>query len=136
VSDASRRVARFSPWFLGNHALLTLDDDPTDELEPWSPPPLLDENTYGFPNRAFTKVELVSYIDYCRARVHRTLDALSDDAADRPLPSAHRHHGTWYGVLVGSMPLHVREHASQIRQFLTDAGSRVQPMPGDRGYVV
>ena len=39
-----------------------------------------------------------------------------------------------YGVIVGSMPLHVLEHASQIRQFLTAAGIKVQPMPGDRGY--
>ena len=27
-----------------------------------------------------------------------------------------------FGVIVGSMPLHVVEHASQIRQFLTAAG--------------
>jgi hypothetical protein len=31
--------------------------------------------------------------------------------------------------------LHVVEHASQIRQFLTAAGVTVRPMPGDRGYV-
>jgi hypothetical protein len=37
-------------------------------------------------------------------------------------------------VIVGSMPLHVVEHASQIRQLLTAAGLTVQPMPGDRGY--
>jgi hypothetical protein len=40
-----------------------------------------------------------------------------------------------YGAIVGSMPLHVVEHASQIRQFLTAAGIKVQPMPGDREYV-
>jgi hypothetical protein len=39
-----------------------------------------------------------------------------------------------FGVLVGSVPLHVVEHASQIRQFLTAVGIRVQTMPGDRGY--
>jgi hypothetical protein len=39
-----------------------------------------------------------------------------------------------YGVLVGGMPLHVLEHASQIRQFLTAAGVKVRPMPGDRRY--
>ena len=36
--------------------------------------------------------------------------------------------------MVGSVPLHVLEHAAQIRQFLTAAGIKVQPMPGDRGY--
>jgi len=37
-------------------------------------------------------------------------------------------------VIVGRMPLHVLEHASQIRQFLTAAGIKVRPVPGDRGY--
>ncbi len=67
--------------------------------------------------------------------VRRTLDSLTEERAARPLPGAHRYHGTPYGVIVGSMPLHVLEHASQIRQFLTAAGITVQPMPGDRGYV-
>ncbi len=82
----------------------------------------------------FTKAELLDYIDYCRARVRRTLDQLTEDAAARPLPDTHRLHGLTYGVLVGGVPLHVIEHAAQIRQFLTSAGVNVQPMPGDRGY--
>jgi len=39
-----------------------------------------------------------------------------------------------FGVIVGGMPLHVVEHGAQIRQFLTAAGVKVQPMPGDSGY--
>jgi hypothetical protein len=39
-----------------------------------------------------------------------------------------------FAVAVGSMALHVVEHASQIRQFLTTAGLTVQPMPDGRGY--
>jgi hypothetical protein len=39
-----------------------------------------------------------------------------------------------FGVLAGSVPGHVIEHAAQIRQFLTSAGVKVRPMPGDRGY--
>jgi hypothetical protein len=124
-----------SPWFLAYHALLTLDYDLSAEFEPWEAPPPFDENTYAFPNRMFTKAELLGYIDYCRGRVSRTLDALTEDAAAQPLPGAHRYQGMLYGVIVGRMPLHVLEHAAQIRQFLTAAGVRVQPMPGDRGYV-
>jgi hypothetical protein len=123
-----------APWFLAYHALLTLDYDLNAEFEPWEPPRPFDENTYAFPNRVFTKAELLGYIDYCRARVRATLDALTEDVAARLLPAAHRYHGTPYGVIVGRMPLHVLEHASQIRQFLTAAGVTVQPMPGDRGY--
>ncbi len=54
--------------------------------------------------------------------------------AARPLPDSHRHHGVPYGVMVGSIPLHVMEHASQIRQFLISAGVKVRPMPSDRRH--
>ncbi len=121
-------------WFLAYHALLTLDYDLTAEFEPWEPPPPFDENTYAFPNRMFNKAELLGYVDYCRGKVRQTLDALTEEMAAQPLPSAHRDHGMLFGVIVGSIPLHVVEHASQIRQFLTAAGVKVQPMPGDRGY--
>jgi hypothetical protein len=124
-----------APWFLAYHALSTLDYDLSAEFDPWEPPQPFDENTYSFPNRMFTKAELLGYIDYCRQRVRRTLDTFTADVADRPLPSAHRYHGMLYGVIVGRIPLHVVEHASQIRQFLTAAGVTVRPMPGDRGYV-
>ena len=123
-----------APWFLGYHALSTLDYDLAGEFEPWAPPQPFDDNTYGFPNRRFTKPELLGYVDWCRGRVRQTLDGLTEEMAARPLPSAHRYHGMLFAVIVGSMPLHVVEHASQIRQFLNAAGLPVQPMPGDRGY--
>jgi hypothetical protein len=82
----------------------------------------------------FNKAELIGYVDFCRGRVRQTLDALTEEMAAQPLPSAHRDHGMLFGVIVGGIPLHVVEHASQIRQFLTAAGVKVQPMPGDRGY--
>jgi hypothetical protein len=123
-----------APWFLAYHALLTLDYDLSAEFEPWEPPQPFDENTYAYPNRMFTKAELLHYIDYCRGRIRATLEALTEDMAARPLSAAHRYHGMLYGVIVGRIPLHVLEHASQIRQFLTAAGVKVQPMPGDRKY--
>jgi len=123
-----------APWFLGYHALLTLDYDLTGEFEPWEPPQPFDDNTYAFPNRMFTKSELLGYVAWCRGRVRQTLDGLTEDSAARPLPDAHRYRGMLYAVIVGNMPLHLIEHASQIRQFLTAAGVEVRPMPGDRGY--
>jgi len=123
-----------SPWFLAYHALFTLDYDLTSEFEAWAPPQPFDENTYAFPNRAFTKRELLGYVDYCRLRVRDTLGESFEEKATWLLPDSHRDHGEFYGVIVGGIPLHVIEHASQIRQFLTTAGVKVQPMPGDRGY--
>jgi hypothetical protein len=123
-----------APWFLGYHALSCLDYDLTGEFEPWKPPEPFDDNTYAYPNRVFTKPELLGYIDWCHGCVRTTLDGLTKEMVVRPLPSAHRKHGMLFGVLLGSLPLHVVEHASQVRQFLTAAGVKVQPMPGDRGY--
>jgi hypothetical protein len=123
-----------APWFLGYHALSCLDYDLAAEFEPWSPPEPFDDNTYSFPNRVFTQPELLGYVDWCRARVRETLDALTEEQAARPVPDAHRRSGILYGVLIGSLPLHVVEHAAQIRQFLTAAGVTVRPMPGDQGY--
>jgi hypothetical protein len=123
-----------APWFLGYHALVTLDYDLTGEFEPWSPPQPFNENTHSFPNRRFTKDELFGYVAYCRGRVSETLEALTEERAVRPLPEAHRYHDMPFGVIIGSMPLHLVEHASQIRQFITAAGFEVQPMPGDRAY--
>ena len=123
-----------APWFLAYHSLLTLDYDLTAEFELWEPPQPFDENTYAFPNRIFTKSELLGYVDYCRTRAQRTLDDPFEEKASRPLPDAHRYRGVPFGVMVGSIPLHVIEHAAQIRQFLTSEGVEVQSMPGDRGY--
>ncbi|WP_433041097.1 DinB family protein [Dactylosporangium sp. CS-033363] len=123
-----------APWFLGYHALSTLDYDLAGEFEPWAPPPPFDDNTWGFPNRAFSKPELLRYVQCCRDRARQSLDGLTEELAARELPSSHRYHGMLFGVLVGSLPLHVVEHAAQIRQFLTAGGVRVRAMPGDRGY--
>ena len=69
-----------------------------------------------------------------RGRVSQMLAVVTEEMAARPFPSAHRYQGMLFGVIVGSLPLHVVEHASHIRQYLTAAGVRVRPMPGDRGY--
>lgn len=123
-----------APWLLGYHTLSCLDYDLTAEFEPWEPPVPFNDTTYAYPNRVFTKPELLRYVDWCRDRVCQTLDALTEEIVARPLPTAHRKHGTLFGVLLGSLPLHVVEHAAQVRQFLTAAGVKVQSMPGDHGY--
>lgn len=121
-------------WFLGYHALTCLDYDLGGDFQPWVPPAPFDENTNAFPNRVFTRTELLGYLDWCRDRARRSCEALTDDVALRPLPRTHRYAGTAYGQIVTGIPLHVVEHASQIRQFLTGSGVNVKPMPGDRGY--
>jgi hypothetical protein len=116
-----------APWFLGYHALTCLDYDLAGDFEPWAPPRPFDENTWSFPNRVFSRTEVLGYVAYCRGRVRQTLDALTEEAAARPLPASHRYHGTVHVVNAGSIPLHVVEHASQIRQFLNAASVKERP---------
>jgi hypothetical protein len=124
-----------APWFLAYHAPSCLDYDFTGGFNRWEPPPPFDDNTYSFPNRVFTNSELLDYVVWCRGHVSQTLEALTEEMAVRQLPGSHRMEGMRFGVLLGSLPLHVVEHASQVRQFLTAADVKVRPMPGDRGYV-
>lgn len=123
-----------APWFLGYHALSCLDYDLTGDCVTWAPPQPFHDNTYGFPNRVFKRSELLEYVDWCRGRARQIVDALTEESAARSLPGTHRYQGLSYGVLIGSVPGHVTEHAAQIRQFLTAAGVKVRPMPGDRRY--
>jgi hypothetical protein len=112
-----------APWLLAHHALICLDYDLSGGFESWHEPPPFDESTWAvFPNRVFTRGELLGYIAYCRNRVRHTIDDLTEGKAARPLPTSHRYAGRLYGVLVGGMPQHTIEHATQIRQFLRAAG--------------
>jgi hypothetical protein len=56
-------------------------------------------------------------------------DGCTVETAARTLPISHRYRGTLYAQRVGSIPLHIVEHASQIRQFLTAAGVKPEPQP-------
>ena len=115
-----------APWFLGYHALTCLDYDLSGGFEPWAPPKPFDDNTWSFPNRVFTKAEILGYVEYCRGRVRSALDALTEEAAARPLPRSHRYQGTPYGEMVVGILRHVVEHAAQLRQYLTAAGVKPQ----------
>lgn len=111
-----------APWLLAHHALTILDYDSTGDFEMWVPPTPFDDNTWGEPNRVFTKSEMLAYVEFCRGKVAEIVGRLDDESAARPLPQSHRYAGTLYGVILGSLPVHTVEHASQIRQFLTMNG--------------
>jgi hypothetical protein len=118
-----------APWFLAYHALSCLDYDLTGGFERWEPPPPFHEHVWGLSSRVFTAAELLGYVEWCRGRARRTLGALTEGAAARPLPGEHRYRGTLFGVIIGGIPLHVVEHASQIRQFVAAAGANQRPHP-------
>ena len=117
-----------APWCLAFHALFCLDYDLTGDFAPWAPPAPFDESTFAYPNRVFTRDEVLGYAQHCRDKVEGIAGELDDERAARPLPTSHRYHGQPYLVMLAGMALHVTEHAAQIRQFLTAAG--VEPAGG------
>lgn len=127
VREGSKALGGSAPWNIAHHALVCLDYDLTGGYELWEPPPPFDEREYARPTRLFTRSEILGYVDWCRGRAQQVLDALTEERAVRPLASTHRYAGMLYGVMIGGIPLHVVEHASQIRQFITAAGVKALP---------
>jgi hypothetical protein len=135
VTDAeqrSRLVQRWAerwstPWSLAWHALEILDYDLDGESGPWSPPPPFTGHPHwrdlpSLPG-AWSRSEVLAYVDYCRQRVGHVLADMTDEKAATPLPDAHRYRGQPHAWIIMSLVGHTTEHASQIRQFITAAGS-------------
>ena len=107
-----------APWLLVTHALVCCDYDLVADFERWeAPPPVGEALVYADPTRVLTRDELLDYADHCRARAGSVLDGLTDERAARPVPDSHRYAGMLYGVLLGSIPTHLVEHAVQVEQF-------------------
>jgi hypothetical protein len=114
-----------TPWGVSWHALECLDYDLTGEFGPWAPPPpfagIGGWQITSLP-AAWTRSDILGYIDYCRQRVRDTLDGMTDEKAATPLPPAHRYHGQPHAWILTGAVGHTIEHGSQIRQFITAAG--------------
>ncbi len=134
VTDPAERSAllqrwverRSTPWSVAWHAMETFDYDLNGEFGPWMPPrPFMGHPHWrDLPSlpAAWSRPELLGYIDYCRGRVRDTLADMTDEKAATPLPPAHRYRGQPHASIIMGMVGHTTEHASQIRQFITAAG--------------
>lgn len=129
VTDpAARRILiqrHSTPWGVAWHALECLDYDLNGEFGPWAPPPPFNEKggweIASLP-AAWTRSDMLGYIDYCRQRVRDTLAAITDEKAATALPPAHRYCGQPHAWIITGLVGHTIEHGSQIRQFITAAG--------------
>ena len=129
VTDLAARTAivqrRSTPWSVAWHALECLDYDLTGEFRPWMPPPPFAGNPHWMLTAlpaAWSRSDMLGYVDYCKQRVRDTFADMTDEKAATPLPPAHRYSGQPHAVIITSALGHTVEHAAQIRQFITDAG--------------
>ena len=124
VTDPARRHAlaqRWStPWSVAWHALECLDYDFNGEFGPWTPPPpfTVHWQLTSLPG-AWSRSELLGYVDACRQRARATLAGMTDEKAATPMPQAHRYRGQPYARVITNLVGHTTEHAAQIRQFIT-----------------
>ncbi|MGH7858427.1 MAG: hypothetical protein ACREQY_13970 [Candidatus Binatia bacterium] len=124
---AARRALvqrRSTPWSVAWHALECLDYDLTGEFGPWSPPPPFTGKPHWMMTAlpaAWTRSELLGYVEYCRGRVRDTMAGMTDEKAATPLPPSHRYSGQPHAWIITGAVGHTIEHGSQIRQFITAA---------------
>lgn len=124
---AQQWVQRWAtPWSVAWHALEVLDYELNGEFGPWAPPPPFTGHPHwrdltSLP-KAWTRPEMLGYVDYCRQRVRSTLAGMTAEKAATPLPPAHRYRGQPHAWIISGLVGHTTEHATQIRQFITAAG--------------
>lgn len=129
VDAEERRVLaqrRSAPWSVAWHALECLDYDLTGEFGSWAPPsPFTDKPHWSLTTltRAWTRSEIIGYAEFCRQRVRAVLQGMTEEKGAMPVPPAHRYSGQPHGRIITAAVGHTIEHASQIRQFVTDRSS-------------
>ncbi len=114
-------------WYLTYHTLFWLDLYLSGAVEGFTPPTpfTLDElDADGLvPERPYTKAELQTYLNYSRQKCQATIEALTDEAAQR------RCRFSWGEVSFAELLLynmrHVQEHATQLNLFLGQNGVSV-----------
>lgn len=121
-------------WYLVYHTLYWLDLYLTGTAEGFAPPPpfTLNEQDANAPSpeRPYTKEELQSYLNACRKKCQATVEALTEEAAERVCRFGRREFS--FGELLLYNMRHVQEHAAQLNLLL---GQKVGSAPGWVGRV-
>lgn len=107
-------------WYIVYHSLFWLDLYLSGAVEGFAPPApfTLDElDPAGvLPERAYTRDELLAYLDRCRRKCRVTIDALTDEQSAR-LCKFPWGEISFTGLLLDNMR-HVQEHAAQLNLIL------------------
>jgi hypothetical protein len=114
-------------WYLGYHTLFWLDLYLTGTEEGFTPPPpfaLIEMEEDDLPERAYTRQEVLGYLQLCRERCKATIEALTDETAMRRCSFG------WGEVSFIELQLysmrHVQDHAAQVSLLLGQRGIPVR----------
>ncbi len=111
-------------WNLAYHTLFWLDLYLSGTVEGFAPPAPFTLNELDpaglLPERPYIKQELLTYLAYCRQKCRATIEALTDETAQRHCRFP------WGEVSFVELQLysmrHVQEHAAQLNLFLGQNG--------------
>ena len=121
--DPSERPEYSQFWYRVYHTLFWLDLYLTGAEEGFAPPApftLIEMDEDDLPERPYTKDELQAYLAYGRAKCQATIEALTDETAQRRCRFGRRE-GSFVELQLYSMR-HVQEHAAQVSLFLGQKG--------------
>lgn len=115
-------------WLIAYHCLFFLDLYCWDERGTFATPAEfangpedqgIDEfGAARFPNVAYTREQLLGYVEYCRGRVRETLLSLTPERRAIKLRPGHPHAGKTFEQLLGVSLAHLREHGDQLTAFI------------------
>jgi DinB superfamily len=124
--NTSARPEYAEVWYRVYHALFWLDLYLTGAEEGFVPPApfeLIEMEENQLPERVYTKDELQAYLEYGRQKCEATIEALTDETAQRQCQFA------WGTVSFAELLLynlrHVQEIAAQLSLFLGQKGVSV-----------
>ncbi len=125
--NPSERPEYSQIWYRVYHTLFWLDlylFGAEEGFQPPAPFALIEMEEDDLPDRAYTKDELLSYLQHGRRRCKATIDALTDETARRI------HRFPWGEVTFVELLLynmrHVQDHASQLSLLLGQKGVPVR----------
>jgi uncharacterized damage-inducible protein DinB len=127
-NDPAERPEYSEFWFLAYHTLRWLDLYLSGTAEGFAPPDRFrryEKDSDGLPKTPYTRDDLLAYLDECRQKCQTTIEALTDETAQR------RCHFEWIGgeISFGELLLytmrHVQEHTAQLSLLLGQKGLSV-----------
>jgi hypothetical protein len=124
------RSRRHEYWYWAYHTLFWLDLDLSGRVvEGFNPPPpytLEELDPAGIiPARVYTKDELLSYVEHCRAKAFAAIHGLTEESAQR-ICRFGGGEGTYVELLLYSMR-HVQHHSAQFNLILRETIDSAPP---------
>lgn len=121
-------------WYVAYHTIFWLDYYCSDSADTFKVPAPFTQSELEFdaslPDRAYTKRELLNYLDYARAKCRAKIESIADEDEPQHVRDNWRVK-TVVELLLYNMR-HVQEHAAQLNMLL---GQKIGSAPGWVGQV-